>query len=382
MTIAKIIGFELGDGGELAGGLGTGSSVVTTPVRTGNYALKATNTANIVATALSATKIALRAYINFTAIPGATTDVIVERIAGPTNRLHLEMRTTGVLALREGPGTTLGLVTAVGTKVLSTGKYYQIEIALDCAAGGVVKLWIDGVIEINTTHPTDATASPTFDVILLGPATPNESFYDDVRLDTATVTQIGAGQGIARQGTAGAPTYDAWTKTGLATAAACWSETPFSATNNCNSATAAQAQTMLLASFAAAQTGHGLQVLNSSAVINAAKIMLVGKTSSVTTDGADSIRRRVAAADTDTAIPVYTVSDAYYDSGIITGLTYANLTDGTTEIGIVHGTGTNTHTVEDMWLYIDFTPASVAEMTTLYGYQPPMIMDDSTVVDY
>ncbi len=359
MTITYLSGFETGDAGELIGGLGAGASIQGTTVRTGAYALKQAGTISSTGTLTSSpTQYCIRCYLQVPALPGADQLIVKDTRTG-TARLTLNLTSAGKMKVADA-GASLGLTATTGTAVLSINTWYRIEMACDLAANGVVKVWVDGTLDINTTHTSDLSASPMTATQFQGAANPNEYFFDDIRIDTGTTTPPGAGRIIARQGATGAPNADAWTKTGLATSALCWSETPLSATNNCNTATASAAQTMLLASFGATQAGHGPEFIDSADTINAQKIGLVGKTSNATTDGADSIRRRVGGVNTDVAISAFTTADLWREAAIITSLTFANLTDGTTEIGVLKtATGTRTHTVEDMWMMLDYTPVPV-----------------------
>lgn len=261
-------------------------------------------------------------------------------------------------------GATLGLTTTAGTASFNTGQWYRIELALDLAASGVVKIWVDGVLDINATHTNDVSASLTGNYQVRGAANPNEYFWDDIRIDTASLTPPGAGQIIARQGVAGTPTYDTWTKTGLATAALCWSETPFSATNNCNSSTSAAKQTMNVAPFSSTQSGHGTQVVGSGDTINAVKVAMIAKTASG--DATGQILRRVNGTDTGTTF-TDTASDAYYEQAIFT-TTPANL--DLMEAGCIHGNNTRLTNVEDVWVIVDYTPSAVTFVPFVSVYPP------------
>lgn len=239
-------------------------------------------------------------------------------------------------------------------------------MALAQAAGGAIKVWVDGTLDINITHTTDVTATPIDNFTLNGAATPNEYFFDDIRIDTGTLTPPGAGQIIARQGLTGAPTNNAWTKTGAATSALCWSDTPFSTATNCNSATSAAAQTMLVEKFSITQTGHGTQVVGAGDTVNAAKTAVIAKEA---TAGGGSIRRRVNGTDTDTAKSPAT-TDAYLDDGIWT-TTVANL--DLLEAGYVKSADANLTTVEDVWVIVDYTPAAVATFVPFVSVYPPLL---------
>lgn len=347
MTIGYICGFETGDGSEILT-LGAGVTVQSTTVRTGNYALKAVAASSTFTQSLSATQSVIRYYIQFS---GSVLFAVLgrERSSTPANRLQL-LTTAGPHFQVNDAAATLGLVAATGTLIPVIGQWYRVEVVLDLAAGGIVQVWVNGVLDINTTHTSNVSATPTIGYTCVGNAASNEVYFDDIRIDTGTLTPPGAGQIIARQGVAGTPTYDAWTKNGAATAALCWSDTPFSTATSCSNAVAAAAQTMLVAPFSSTQSGHGTQTVGTTDTINAAKTALIAKEASA---GTPSIRRRVAAANTDTSFSA-TTSDKYFDDGIWTTTT-ANL--DTLEAGCVHASGTILTTVEDVWVIVDYTPS-------------------------
>lgn len=359
MTIAYFIGFETGDASEL-NTLGSGASIQSTTVHSGAYAIDNGSSRSNLILGLSATTSVIRDYFNTDTIPGADTNVLAELATTSTNRLLVIMDSTGALGVVDA-ASTLGLTRTIGSVILSANQWYRVEVALDLAAGGIVKVWVDGTLSVNTTHSNNVSGTTTDGWAVYGGT--GVWAHDDIRIDTGTLTPPGAGRCIARQPiTGGTPSGgDAWTKSSGTDAGALWDNTPFDTTDFCSTATASAAQCAVLASFGSTQTGHGSEVLGSSDTINASKIGLVGKTSNAASDGADSIRRRVGGANTDTAITAYTTSNAYRAIAPITGITYANLTDGTTELGTVKtGTGSRTHTVEDVWWFIDYTPAVAA----------------------
>jgi hypothetical protein len=363
-AVAFICGFETGDGSEIQT-LGSTSAIQSSTVRTGNYAdqvaaIGSQLTGNAF---LAATQSVIRGYLQVPALPGAPTSLITESTAG-TNRLRLRFNASNNLQITD-LGVTLGLTTTAGTATFNTGQWYRIEMALDLAASGVVKVWVDGTLDISVTHTNDVSASLTGAYTIHGAASPNQYFWDDMRIDKGGVAAIGAGQCIARQGKAGAPAFDTWTKTGLATAALCWSETPFSATNNCNSAVSAAKQTMLVEKFSITQSGHGSQVVGSSDTVNACKTAFIMNT--VSGDATGAIIRIINGAETDTIV-TDTASDKYLDDGIWT-TTAANL--DLLEAGVKHGNNTRLTTVEDGWVIVDYTPSGFI--------QPPLFMADLSV---
>ena len=348
-TVAYINGFETGDASEL-NALGGSSSVQGTTVRTGAYALKQAVSATVFQanSTLQSTQTVVRLYLQIPGAPAGGTVFLNEKTAN-TIRLQLSITTAAKLRIAD-LSATFGLTATIGSTVLSAGQFYRVELAFDLAAGGVVKVWLNDNLEINVIHTNDVSAALTGSFYLNGMANPNEYYFDDVRIDTGGVAAIGAGQIIARQGAAGTPTYDSWTKVGAATAALCWSDTPFSTATSCTSITSAQAQTMLVAPFSSTQSGHGTQTVGSGDTINAAKTALIAKEA---TAGGGSIRRRVNGVDTDTA-KAPTTADKYFDDGIWT-TTPANL--DLLEAGYVKSGNVNLTTVEDVWVITDYTPA-------------------------
>jgi hypothetical protein len=121
--------------------------------------------------------------------------------------------------------------------------------------------------------------------------------------------------------------------------------------------------------FSTTHSGHGTQVVSSSATINAVKIGWVGKTFSTTTDGADSSIFRTpngsGGTDTTMAGATYTTTDAYQETILSTTPTASQLLN--CEAGFLKGAGTNTHTVEDMWVMTDYVPSPSAPGLMIIG---------------
>lgn len=344
-VVSHFTGLETGDASEM-GSIGAGASVQSTTVRTGGYALKCAATRSTLAQSLSVSQTVNRLYLNFPALPGGSTLFFLFFNAGPVTGVTLKLNTNGTVQVVDG-GAAYGFATTNGTSVLSINTWHLIELLVDNAAGGSIQVWVNGFLDIDITHTNLTVATTRYD--LAGAANPNEYFFDDMRMDTGGVSRIGDGRCIARQGIAGTPTNNAWTKNGLATAALCWSETPFGTTNNCSSSTSAAAQTMLVAPFSTVQAGYGAENIGVNDVINACKTAFVGKRA---TAGSPSIRRRIGGVNTDTA-KAMTTADAYYDDGIWT-TTRANL--DTAEAGAVKAADGNLTTIEDVWMMADVTP--------------------------
>lgn len=348
-TVQYFIGFETGSTSEI-NAVGSGGSIQSTTVRSGAYALSSNvNSSNVLTAALSATQWVCRVYCNFSNPTQQTTWFKAAQTNGATATLNIAITAAAKLQVIDA-NAIMGFSTVTGTRALVAGTWYRIEAVVDQAAGGVIKVYIDGVLEINTTHSADTTAGPTTRISLLGNTTCVAAF-DDVRFDAGGLSLIGAGHCVARQPvTGGTPTYDQWTKSSGSDAGALWNETPFGTTNNCSDSTSGHAQTAVIARFSTVQSGHGQQVITSRDTVNAAKAAIVFKRA---TSGSPSIRRRVNGTDTDTVVAGAT-TDAYKDDGIWT-TTVANL--DLLEAGMVKAADANLTTVEDVWVIVDYTPA-------------------------
>lgn len=344
MTVTYVNGFETGDASEI-NALGAGATVQTSTVHAGGYALKQAATFSQLLSGGSTTP-GTGFYFRFPALPGADTLFLFAHVGGPTGDVSiLTLQTDGKVVLAGG-GTS--------TTALNINTWYLIQFAMDGAAGGVRKLWIDGGLEVNTTS---AGTSALSNFSVKGPASPNEFFFDDfIVIDSAT--QPPSGIVIARQPvTGGTPTYNQFTKSTGTDAGALWDNTPFTTADNCTDATNLHAQTADIADFSSTQSGHGTETIGASDTINACKACIIEKTSATSSSGAlASIRRRVNGTDTDTAITLTTV-DTLYSDGFWTAST-ANL--DILQVGAVHGNSTRTHTVEDVWVMVHYLAAVVA----------------------
>lgn len=264
---------------------------------------------------------------------------------------HICIFITAAFKLAWGNASCTSAV-ATGSTVLSASTWYLVEVkmVLSATVGGV-ELKINGNTEFTSLGSNTGTS--TFTSFGIGPGDPvvinGFDFFDDIMVCTGAYCP--PGQTIARQGTAGTPTYDAWTKVSCTggTIDGCWSNTPFTTGSSATSIVASDAQTMLVWPMNTVQTGHGTEVLGTASTINACKVAAVAKQAVAP---ALSLRRRIAWVDTDTAVSPGT-SDTYLIDGIWTTAAL-NLIVGP-EIGVLHGAGVNLSTVEDMWLMCDYS---------------------------
>jgi len=265
---------------------------------------------------------------------------------GPTVALRLWNEVTG---------------TQVGSDYVTTANAWH-TVELKCVVGsgsGVLEMRVDGVVR--ATGASLNTGSVNIDHLLvgmLGASGSGQSGYawlDDVVIRRDQYP--GAGYIIARQGAAGTPSYDGWSKAGSSTAWQDWSHATYNAASYCyNNALAAQ--TMVLASFASTYTAadgtkYGSGTLGAGDSNNAGKTAILAQ--GYGTVGL-KIRRRVGGANTDTTVTV-SGSLKYFDDGVWSP-SYANLTDGTTEIGAVQNANGTTELVYDAWVMIDYSPAT------------------------
>lgn len=374
-SVAYFTGFETGDTSEVGnstagtGISGVGHSVQASVVISGGYSFKipSGNTALSYFFYLSGSQASGRFKFRQSALQaGGTTRAIFRYASGtlgsPSRQVTLVVTTaTNKLGVLDG-NSILGTITGSqdGNIVIAANTTYQIEYALDLAAGGIIKVWVDGVLDIDCTHATNASGT-AFTQMAIGSTTAGtgDNYYDDIRLDIGGVARVGNGRTIGRQIKSGTPTYNSWTAHGGATVDACWSDTPFDTTNYMDDTGLNAFQTGLTASFSATQSGHGTEIINSGATINAVKVGVVGK-SSVTAAGAGafSIRRRLNGSDTDTS-KTFTTSDAYYETAPFTD-TLTNL--NASEIGAGHGGVAATHTVRDVWMMVEYAGAYTLAM--------------------
>jgi hypothetical protein len=350
-AVAYMTGFETGDASEintLAGG-----SVQGSVVNSGAYALKQNNggLSTLFATSPSLSTLGLSYYVKVSQDFVNITYLAQFNSGGNPQITITYDGSSGHLSI--GANAALGLAAQTPGNFFNSGIWTLVRVAYDATAGGVVKVWVDNTLWINTTHSIAGSAIDSISVS--GLASPHEFYYDDFVLYDSAAQPANA-RVIARQFISTAPSYDAFTKSTASTIDTVWNETPFNATNNASSGTSGAAQTAYVASFSTTQTGHGSQTIGANDTIVGAKVGLVAKTSATTSGGAlASIRRRIGSSDTDTGITL-TTGDAYYEAPIFLD-TLTNLNSA--QAGFVHGANTKTQTVEDAWLMVAYTPAPI-----------------------
>jgi hypothetical protein len=340
--------------------VGAGSTFDTTTVHSGGFALK--QLANF-----------SRIYLDTLGPSVATMScrmwVMFKAGSPPGSQIFLSTSTTTLFSASWN-GTTLnvgssgaGFSNVSGSITIPADVWTMIQFAYDAAAGGVGKTWVNGVLDVNTTH-TGAQANVTrFSVAGDGS---NGYFFDDIHCND-TLTPPPDGRVITRRPIAGSPVDTGFTLSGCATIQECWSETPWSATKSANSGstTAAVAQTAIVNPVTTTQSPFGTTVIPANATINAVQVQAIATTSNVTSGGqAGNIRYRInGGAAVDCPITFITVVDRGWPQVGSSGPCFfttsvANL--DLMEIGWKKDASAvaRTHTVEDVWLTVDFSEST------------------------
>ena len=223
----------------------------------------------------------------------------------------------------------------------------ELKTVIATGTAGIIELKINGVVRLSWTGISTGAnliASCYF------------AFYDTqgggsatgtIYIDDILVSTVGyPGPGICRkvQATATAPTYDTYTKSTAGAINTVWDDTPFSATTYAFSTTSGGQQTGVMDA-----TGF----LNSGDAVNSVKIAAVGKTS-MASDTSDSVIFRTGGVDTIIGLGAGWGTTDSYQEVYFTGITAPQYRNH--EAGVQHAVNTNTHTIEDLWSMVDFTP--------------------------
>jgi hypothetical protein len=358
-TLFWFSGVESGSLNEFSGNPSVGSpSVVTSPVRTGTYSLKAPSlsAASIKVNfggAGSAKDVYVRLYFRVAALPSVRTRIWrTGNQVGGGDQLQVSLNTDGTVSFIYN-----GTVENTGADAISLGVWNLLELHFvrDTSVGGM-EVFLNSVLQFTRFNLNTFTAGGTANNadFWFGPQDGGgqDMFFDDMA--AAKSGYIGPGQCRAIQGKSGSPTYDAWVKNGAADSFGCWSQTPFDATKNCTSITTSDRQTMLVddAAFNAA--------IPSGSVVNGAMTTMVAKCASSTIN--IKLLRRIGGTDTLSANKTLGTADAFVPgatggNGAVLEVftdTLANLASA--EIGVEDENSSIQAQVEDMWLMVDFLP--------------------------
>lgn len=324
-------GAETGDLREFQGGFIGSVITVTSPVRSGNYAYGGWfASAGITPGGFNKTELYIRGYWRHSILTNTTAPLVRTRNTSNLDQLAVVIVNSGRLSFNYAGGSLL----ETGTWVLSPNTWYLIEakFVIDATNGGA-EVKIDGVTQFSSfTHNTATRGNMDHVVFSFTGVNLDSGFSDDLAISDSGY--LGRGRIIARQGTSGSPTYNAWTKNGCSGGVIenCWSNTPFTTGSNASSTTPTDAQTMLVHSFSTTQSGHGTETIGGSDHINACKMAVIAKAS---VGSQMYMRRRVGGVDTDTLLNL-SATDTYYDDCCWTD-TLTNINGA--EIGAVQNSG-------------------------------------------
>lgn len=237
MAYSNICGFELGadSGASGEGGVSTTSgltgtaSIVTSPVRSGEYSLRVNPTTtgtgyfqlfgfnvigNGVKLAFNSATTYVRFYFRYATLPASNDEEIVSinQTSSATQKCSLRINSTGNLVLYD---SVLAQIGSTGSTVLSANTWYIIEISVasGLTAAVEVKLGIDGgseSVEISGTGNTDSTNAGN---VQFGKANNRNSqtvdfFYDDIAISDSAYPGPGK---ILRMDIDGDGTNVSWT---------------------------------------------------------------------------------------------------------------------------------------------------------------------------
>lgn len=327
----------------------------TTHVRSGAYAYQfdAGDAVNVALTL--STDYYVRLFLYATSNPSAQFNLVTCQTSGAVG-VTLHVTTDGKLAWSYNNGAVVN--TGADSIALSTWNLIQYRCARNASTGGA-EVKLNGVTQFSAFSTNTSGVVSDRVAFACGATCGITIWVDDVQIRNDAYPADG--RIIARQGRSGTPTDDAWTKNSCtgSVIVGCWSDTPFSASSNVSTATANALQTMLVASFSSTQGGHGSEVINSADTINAAAIGFIWKRSTTNSLGPINPRRIVGGSATDGAQSYQgATTDVWGSEGAVWTATLANL--NAMEAGVrITGTPSATSTVEDLWVFVDFTPSPI-----------------------
>ena len=178
------------------------TSISTTTVRTGDYALRiqktfmslsnyvtfnTVSTSGVAGTNASIAKGYLSVYINIATLPSAGQEEIMSICQALGNKGSISVDSTGKLKLYTSTTGLGGVLKVTGTTVLSTGTWYRIDFAIGKESGpgagdADYELRIDGVVEFSGSNGSTGTSNVAY--ISLGgrwvrAAATYDVYYDD-----------------------------------------------------------------------------------------------------------------------------------------------------------------------------------------------------------
>lgn len=167
---------------------GTGASVSTVKVRSGNYAWRSNNSGNTsgITQRLSGSDTSgpgyLRVYFNFTTLPSVKQRIMQFNNAANGLSARVDMYTDGKLVLMNSSNITVG----TSTLALATNRWYRVEFMSDATNNpGKLELRVDGVTVVKGNNDTQGSWAR----VRVGPNLNNsvtDVYYDDIAVNNGT----------------------------------------------------------------------------------------------------------------------------------------------------------------------------------------------------
>ena len=174
-------GFEFGDLLDVT--VVTGCTIVTSPVRTGTYAIRLT-TGHVFSVGLaSAAEYYVKCYFRF-AVGGAATKIIYWT-SGGTELGSIRFNASNKIDLYNSTSN----LAASGVRALSIDTWYLIEVRIKVDdATGVIEVKVDGAADATFRGDTKPGAQTTIDAVIFTDAmggSNNYFYFDDIAIDGA-----------------------------------------------------------------------------------------------------------------------------------------------------------------------------------------------------
>lgn len=295
MARLMLVGAETGDLSELVS-VGASTAVDSTQFNVaGAYSIKTTGTSatdSLIYGGFNHSRLRLKAMVRLsddTVTGAAWFAEIFSMFAGASisGILHLLQTPAGSFVLRMADSSTAEVGrSAALTFVKNT--WYRIELDITIGAGtGACTVYFEGTSVLTLSSQQFGAGNMTrWWAGAQFTTTGRDLWFDDLEADDSAL--CGAGYVIARQIRSGTPTYNDWLKAST-TIDGEWSDTPFSASSFARSVTSNAKQVGRVALFSAAQSGHGVGIVEGWDTINSEKFLFVAKTAYTTAAGISQV---------------------------------------------------------------------------------------------
>lgn len=170
-------GFEVGGDADQVALLGSTSSIQTALAHGGRYALQQDSFAPTqLVTGLNISQSSIAFYFYITAAPAFDLTIAVPfngLLAFYSLKITASLQTKVIVS-----NASNGVITQTGTATLTTNGWNRISANYDKAVNGAIQVWVNGVLDINTTH-TIATSNVNGWQVQ-GAISPTLSYFDDI----------------------------------------------------------------------------------------------------------------------------------------------------------------------------------------------------------